>query len=230
MKNRYKYPILLFLILPVLVLTFVKSPDELIINLNSIASETKQLAVLMHGVFLILLVIGFAVKKAGQVLFPALILILSGLALFMALKYHIPPNIIVFGTIFSLALKSVMRTEMRFDVSNVGKRGKLIAFLSLFFGFYYLHWVEAPVWKNALFYSPLGIINCPTLLSICGLLIFLKRPGPSMLELLTGCMTLYFGFFGIMRLGAEIDIFLIISGSYLIFRQIQPSSSTSSGS
>ncbi len=220
MKNKYKYLILLFLSLIVFFLTFVKTPQELIVSLSSVASETKQIALIMHCVFLIVFVVGLFVKKTRNILFSLLILILSGSATLLAFKYRIIPNIIVFGAIFTLSLVPLIKKEMSFDISNVGALGKIIAFLSLAIGFYYLHWIEEPVWINAFFYSPLGIINCPTLITICGLLIFSTRPGLAMLEVFTACITLYFGFFGIMRLGAKIDFMLIISGLYVIFRQV----------
>ena len=218
MKNKYKYLILLFLGLIVFFLTFVKNPQELIANLSSIALETKQIALIMHCVFLTIFVIGLLIKNTRNVLFSLLILILSCSATLLAFKYRIIPNMIVFGSIFILALVAMIKKEMSFDIADVGKLGKIIAFFSLAIGFYYLHWIEQPIWKNALFYSPLGIINCPTLITICGLLIFLKRPGLAMLEVFTACITLYFGFLGMMRLGAEIDFMLIISSMYLLFR------------
>jgi hypothetical protein len=72
---------------------------------------------------------------------------------------------------------------------------------------------------NALLYSPLGIINCPTLVTFSGLLIFANKQETRLLEIFVGLITLYFGFFGIMRLDVFVDIILVLSGAYLLIRQ-----------
>jgi len=220
MKNIAKYLILIFLLILVFFLTFMKSPEELSSNLYKIAFETKQFSVLMHALFLLMFCIGLIFKKIRKVMFISILLVLSASALFISFKTRLIPNIFVFGTIFVLTMISVIKKEIDFDIKEVGGLGKIIGFLSILTGFYYLHWVENPIFINALIFSPLGILNCPTLVAICGILVFVKRPGSRILELFAGIITLYFGFFGIMRLGANIDIILIISSIYILSRRI----------
>jgi hypothetical protein len=88
----------------------------------------------------------------------------------------------------------------------------------LIFGFWYLHWVESPVWLNALLYSPMGVINCPTMLTICGFLCLTQEPRSVVLETVVALTTLYFGFFGLFRLGALIDAAQIVCALFLIMR------------
>ena len=218
MKNTYKFLILLFFSVVIFFLTFMKAPNELLQSLYTVALQTKHLALIMHGVFFIFLFIGLSVKRTRRFLFSALLIILSGTALFISLKYKIIPNLLMFGIIFVLSLYAIIKKKISFDISETGVLGKITGFISLVAGFYYLHWVQAPIWKNALLYSPLGIINCPTLVTISGLLIFLKKPGSVFLEFFTGFMTLYFGFFGIMRLSVYIDVALVVSGVYILAR------------
>jgi hypothetical protein len=104
-------------------------------------------------------------------------------------------------------------------IQNRASINKVIGFIAIVFSFYYLHWVEKPIFLNALIYSPLGIVNCPTMLAFCGLLCFLKKPGSFYLEYFAASVTLYFGFFGIMRLGAYIDIVLVAVAMFLIIRK-----------
>jgi hypothetical protein len=120
---------------------------------------------------------------------------------------------------FILSLEAVIKKKIRFDFANSGVLGKIIGTAAFSAGFYYLHWVHSPIYINALLYSPLGIVNFPTMATFCGFLIFRETSEISFLDLFVGLITLYFGFFGVMRLEAYIDVVLIISGAYLLVRQ-----------
>jgi hypothetical protein len=158
-------------------------------------------------------------KKLKTIFFSSLLIILSGTALVISFIYLVIPNIFVFGTFFILTISAILKKDLHFNVSHIGTLGKVIGYLSIITGFYYLHWVESPIWMNALLYSPLGIINCPTLVTFSGLLIFANKQETRLLEIFVGLITLYFGFFGIMRLDVFVDIILVLSGAYLLIRQ-----------
>lgn len=219
MKNNNKLIILFFLAIVVAILTFLKNPVELGSMLHNIASETRFLAVTMHFIYIVLLLAGLLNKKKRNLFFSLLLLVLSGTASIISIIYLIPPNIIIFVTFFILTFYAFMKKEICFDLAYVGSLGRVIGVTALITGFYYLHWVDAPIWINAFMYSPLGIVNCPTMVAFCGLIIFMKPSGVRFLEFFVSLITLYFGFFGIMRLGAYIDIVLIVSGAYLLVRQ-----------
>ena len=123
----------------------------------------------------------------------------------------------IFGTILILGIRAWKSKQLQYNLSGNSAADKIVGVIALVFGFYYLHWVDSPILTNALFHSPLGIVNCPTLLALCGLICLADQPD----EYLTGfvgTMTLYFGFFGIMRLDAYIDVLLIVVGMYLLLR------------
>jgi hypothetical protein len=81
-----------------------------------------------------------------------------------------------------------------------------------------MHWVESPIWLNAFLYFPLGVVNCPTMVTVCGFLCLSQTPRSGILEAAAALITLYFGFFGIFRLGAYVDVALILCGLFLIVR------------
>ncbi len=60
--------------------------------------------------------------------------------------------------------------------------------------------------------------NCPTLVAISGFIILTKKPRFDVLEITLGALTIYFGFFGIFRLQAYVDILLVLCGGYLLLR------------
>ncbi|MCK5097837.1 MAG: hypothetical protein KAR45_07015 [Desulfobacteraceae bacterium] len=218
MKNNYKWVLLSIILGIVFIFTFLKSPDKISIMLHQVTEDTSSLAVIIHGVYVVLVILGLVFKKLRNLMFSVLLLILSGTASVISIKYLIAPNIIIFITFFILTVFALINKELDFDYTQLKPINKIIGFSAIFFGFYYLHWVEEPVFLNALIYSPLGIVNCPTMIAFCGFLCLLKKPGSLSLEFFVASVTIYFGFFGIMRLGAYIDIVLIITGMFLIIR------------
>ncbi len=201
------------------IFTFIKSPDQITNTLNQITKDMHIWAIIIHAVYIILIFIGIILKKIRNIVFPILMLILSASATVISIMYMIYPNVIIFLTFFILTLIAFLRKELNFDFTELKPINKMIGSVALFFAFYYLHWVGKPLFLNAIFYSPTGIVNCPTMLAFCGFLCFLKQPGSKYLDFFAASITLYFGFFGIMRLGAYIDVFLIITAVFIIIRK-----------
>ena len=219
MTRVINFSILTFLMCIAFLFTFLKSPDQITNMLTQITKDMHIWAITMHAVYLILILVGIILKKIRNIVFPILMLILSASATIISIKYMIIPNVIIFATFFILTLIAFVRKELDFDFVSLKPINKVIGSIALVFAFYYLHWVENPLFLKAIFYSPLGIVNCPTMLAFCGLLCFLKQPASKYLEFFVASITLYFGFLGIMRLGAYIDIVLIITALFIIIRK-----------
>jgi len=218
MKNTSKLLFLSVLMGIIFVFTFLKTPDEISTNLYQITQETSFLAVVMHGIYLVLCILGFLVNKWRNTLFFILLLILSGTASIISIIYLVPPNILIFVTFFILTVLAWKNRELNFEFSELKPINTIIGIIAIISGFYYLHWVDEPLFLNALLFSPIGIVNCPTMAAFCGFLCFIKKPGSHALEFFVASVTVYFGFFGIMRFGAYIDIVLVIAGMFLIVR------------
>lgn len=219
MKNIPRILLLSLLMCIIFIFTFLKSPDQIRSMLNQLTTDMYKLSIVMHGIYLLFFVLGFIFRKLRNALFSALLLILSATASIISIKYLIIPNILIFVTFFALTLIALIKKELDFDFTGLKLINKVIGFTAIFFAFYYLHWVEKPIFLNALVYSPLGIVNCPTMVAFCGFLCFLKKPGTLLLEFFVASVTLYFGFFGVMRLGAYVDIVLIAAAIFLIIRK-----------
>jgi hypothetical protein len=185
-------------------MTFIKTPEEITQMLVNITTQLEIFFLIVHGLFLAVLLIGFFYKKVRNILFFSFIAFLSIAGLVISTIFVVLPNIIMFGIISILIINAFRKKELNFEL--------------LIFGFWYLHWVEDPIWINALFYSPIGGVNCPTMLTILAFLCFTIEPRSNILEVAVGVITLYFGFFGIFLLGAYIDIILIVCGLFLLMR------------
>jgi uncharacterized membrane protein YhaH (DUF805 family) len=218
MKNRIKWIVLGILLLAIFVLTFMKTPEAITSMLENISKEVKSYSAFVHILFLVVIGLGLLVKKIRNSLFSFFIAFLSLSATIISVKYMIAPNIIIFAMFLALIIHAHLTKNLNFDLKNIEPVNLVFGIIGMVFGFWYLHWVQSPVWLNALLYSPLGAVNCPTMVTICGFLCLSKKPRSAILEAAVALITLYFGFFGIFRLGAYVDVTLIICALFLIVR------------
>jgi hypothetical protein len=109
---------------------------------------------------------------------------------------------------------------MRFDFNALSLQDKIIGLIALSGGFYYLALVENPVWINALIYSPVGVVNCPTMLALCGFLILNSehRYRFRFLEYFVICGALFFGGLGLLTMHVYFDIILVTVALYMTWR------------
>jgi hypothetical protein len=217
-KNKIKWIILGIILMAIFIMTMMKTPKDITRTLTEVTSELTLFSAFVHVIFLAVAAIGLLLKKTRNVLFFLFIAFLSLSATIVSIKYMIIPNILIFATIFILIINAYLKKELNFELKEIEPVSKYIGIVGMIFGFWYLHWVGTPIWLNALVYSPLGSINCPTLLTICAFLCLTRKPRSAMLEIVTALITLYFGFFGIFRLGAYVDVILIICALFLIIR------------
>jgi hypothetical protein len=218
MKNKLKWIVLGLLLLAIFVLTFMKTPEAITSMLETISKEVKSYSALVHILFLVVIGLGLLVKKIRNSLFSLFMAFLSLSATIISVKYLIAPNIIIFGMFFVLIIHAYLTKNLNFDLENITPVNLFFGILGLVFGFWYLHWVESPIWLNALLYSPLGVVNCPTMVTVCGFLCLSQKPRSAILEVAVALITLYFGFFGIFRLGAYVDVALILCALFLTVR------------
>ena len=220
MKSKALWIVLGLLFLAVFVLSFMRTPAEITRMLEAVSRETRSYSTFMHLLFLAVIGLGLAAKRMRNTLFSFFIAFLSLSATVIAVMYAIVPNVVIFGTFFALILHAWFSKSLNFDFEHIAPVSVSFGTLGLIFGFWYLHWVESPVWLNALVSSPLGVVNCPTMATICGFcfLSLSRKPRSAMLEATVALMTLYFGFFGIFKLGAYVDVTLILCALFLIVR------------
>ncbi|HVP21622.1 MAG TPA: hypothetical protein VMS73_07140 [Anaerolineaceae bacterium] len=217
-SSAAKWIVLGFLMIIICIISFMKSPNAITKTLEGLSSDVRSYSVFIHVLFLVVVGVGLVFRRGRDFLFSMFLALLSLSAMIISIKYLIAPNILMFTMIFGLILYAFLSKQIHFNFKNAAPIDLFFGFLGLVFGFWYLHWVESPLWLNAFLLSPLGTANCPTLLTICGFLCLSNEPRLALLEVAVGLMTLFFGFFGIFRLGAYVDIVLIICALYLVGR------------
>jgi hypothetical protein len=197
---------------------FFRSPDEIYDMLIKVVDQTRPFSVVAHILFLLVFVVGLVFKKIRTVLFAFFIALLSLSALTIAVAYMILPNIIIFAMFLAFIIHAYLKKKLNFELKNIAGANVFFGVVGLVFGFWYLHWVESPLWLNALFYSPLGIVNCPTMVTVCAFLCLTRKPRSVFLEATVAGITLYFGFFGVFLLKAYVDVVLIACAMFLLLR------------
>lgn len=207
-------------LLLVVIMTFMRTPEQITSTLTTISSQLKYYFLAMHIAIFLLLVTGIVWKRYRDQIFFAIVLILSLSSTIVSSVYVVIPNILFFGVITTLILIAFVSKKLKVDLENAKIIDWIFSSIGLIIGFWYLHWVDAPIALNALLYSPLGGVNCPTLVMITAVLILAKKPKPLMLTTFVGGLTVYFGFFGIILLGAYVDVALLVCGSYLLVKSI----------
>ncbi len=200
----------------IVIMTFMRTPEHIINTLTLISSQLKYYFLAIHIVMILLLGTGIVWKRFRNQIFFVMLFLLSLSSTVVSSIYVVIPNIIFFGVITVLVFLAFVSKKLKFDLENARFLDWIFSSIGLLFGYWYLHWVDAPIALNALLYSPLGGVNCPTLVMMTALLILTKRPKPYMLSTFVGVLTMYFGFFGMIMLGAYVDIVLILCGMYLV--------------
>ena len=218
MKTKIMWSVLGLVLLSIFALTFMKSPEAITSMLEQVSANARNYSVFVHAVFFAIMALGLVISKMRTVLFSSFIAFLSLSATVVSVLYAILPNIIIFALFFVLILRAHFTRKLNFPRVRIARLDLFFGAVGLVFGFWYLHWVQSPVWLNALLFSPLGAVNCPTMLTVCGFLCLSQEPRSTALEATVALITLYFGFFGLFRLGAYVDIALIVCALFLIVR------------
>lgn len=218
MKKSILWGILGIFLSAIFVMTLMKTPAEITNMLTDITDQLKGYSLIVHGLFLATIAGGLASRKNRDTVFFLFIAFLSFSATIVSIKYMIIPNVLIFAIFLILIIDAYRRKELNFDLENVTPVTLFFGAVGLIFGFWYLHWVADPLMLNALLYAPVGLVNCPTMLTIAGFLILTVEPRSTILESVVALVTLYFGFFGVFRLGAYVDVVLIGCGLFLLLR------------
>jgi hypothetical protein len=218
MRTKVAWIVLGCVLLTIFALTFMKSPEDITALLTIVSRDVKTYSAVAHILFILVLAFGLFIGRIRSLLFSFFIALLSLSATIISVIYMIVPNIILFALFFVLIIQAYVAKNLNFPLRNARPVDPIFGTIALVFGFWYLHWVDSPIWLNALLYSPLGAVNCPTMITICGFLSLSQQPRSPFLEGAVASTTLYFGFFGLFRLGAYVDIALILCGLFLLLR------------
>jgi hypothetical protein len=180
----------------------------------------KTVSGINHLLLIIVILGGYFGAAKRNYLYLSFMIYLCACAAVCGFIQGIYLNSIYFPAIAGLIAYAAQTGKIRFDAGGLSVPEKIAGGAALAGGFWYLALVQSPVYLNALIYSPLGIVNCPTTLALCGFLILNteKEHRPRSLEISVICGALFFGGLGILTMKVYFDIVLVCAALFIAGR------------
>jgi hypothetical protein len=88
------------------------------------------------------------------------------------------------------------------------------------FGWLYPHFLDAWLWQLVVA-APLGLIPCPTLAAVIGLVLLCEATGEARQAILLAAGAIFYGLFGVLVLGVTVDLALI-AGAIVLLLAVRP--------
>lgn len=189
--------------------------EQILIQLREIAGQWTKLALLFHvyfGVIAAALIGGIrpSQRSAARILAVPLLSV-SAIAWVEGNPFN--------GTAFAILWIFLLIASGRLPKERIriAPAGLMIPGILLFlFGWAYPHFLETrPIWAY-LYLAPTGLIPCPTLSLLTGLVLILDGLGSRTIPLVFGLAGLLYGAIGVFRLGVAIDAVLILGAFVLL--------------
>jgi hypothetical protein len=193
--------------------------EEILNGLQKIVNEYSTIAIICHVIFYALIVALIFKWLPTNRLFGLLICIPVISVAILAILSGNPFNGILFSLLAVLLLIFGLRaTGQPIQTSQMAFMA--IGILMIVFGLLYPHFITADSFLKYLYASPVGLIPCPTLSIIIGFLLLYNGFGSQSVTLSLVIFGLFYGIFGVLKLGVYLDIFLIFGTASLLIKYI----------
>ena len=194
-------------------------PNEILAGLQTIVNSYSWYATLWHIVLYALIIALIAKWTPSNKLMGIFIsLPLLSVAIFAWITGN-PFN----GILFTLAFLSVLIISLKCSGTPVSTSSVLFIIAGIImvaFGLVYPHFLETGSFTRYLYNAPTGLIPCPTLSLLIGLLLIFNSLGSTYLTLSFIVLGLFYSLFGVFRLGVHLDLFLLGGTLVLIAKYI----------
>lgn len=193
--------------------------EEILNGLQTIVNNYTALAIIWHVIFYILLAgLLFVWRPSNKLL--ALIISLPVLSVaILAWVTGNPFNGLLFTVLTVLIIIFGLKTTT--DTISTSQASFMIAgIVMISFGIIYPHFITADTFLKYLYASPVGLIPCPTLSIIIGLLLIYNGLASPSITLTMIIFGLFYGIFGVLKLGVYLDIFLIFGTLALLTKYV----------
>jgi hypothetical protein len=116
------------------------------------------------------------------------------------------------GMMFAIltAVVACLAIRLSRGVSRIGQVSLLVpGTLLIAFGWVYPHFLQAPTWTTYLYAAPLGLLPCPTLSAVLGVLLVLNLLDSRALPIMIAAAGVLYGLIGAVHLGVSLDAILL---------------------
>jgi hypothetical protein len=191
--------------------------EQILSGLKKITASWGAIAIFWHGYFgAIALALLFGLRPPKRLAAFLLVPPLFSVAVLAWIAGN-PFNGMVFAVLAILLL--FMAYRLGCEPVRIAPAGFLFPGLALIaFGWAYPHFLDGASLLPYLYRAPTGLIPCPTLAMVIGLALVLDGLGSRALCLALGVAGLFYGVFGVVRLGVVIDWTLLLGAAVLLAR------------
>ena len=183
--------------------------EQILSGLHTIANQWQFLAMLWHIYFAVIaigLLIGLRPsKRIGGILLALPLLSVSTLAWTSANPFN--------GIIFAVVGVALLGVALRLpdEPMSIAPGWAVGAGVLMFlFGWIYPHFLDTSAFLPYFYAAPTGLVPCPTLSIVIGLSLMVGGLDSRIWALLLGISGLFYGLFGVLRLGVTIDLVLFL--------------------
>lgn len=195
------------------------TPEEILAGLEAIAREAWPLAVVWHVIAVAgLLAVGRGWRPSRRLVGVSLALPLASVAA-LAWTHRNPFNGALF-TAGAITLAVLGARLPRAPVAGAPGGARALGAAMVVFGLVYPHFIEADTWLTWLYAAPTGLVPCPTLSLVIGVALLANGLGARALCLVLAGLGLFYGVFGVARLGVMLDVGLLIGAVGLLIRSV----------
>ncbi len=189
--------------------------QEIINGLQAIVDDYVVFAIVWHLLFYGLIGALFAKWKPSNKLIALLLCLpLASVSLFALLAGN-PFN----GTVFAILVILIMvsaRKIINQPIKYAHWPFIVTGVFMILFGLVYPHFISAGNLITYFYASPVGLIPCPTLSVIIGFVLLINGLGSNTIVAILTIAGLFYGVFGVFKLGVYLDLFLVF-GSLSLF-------------
>lgn len=180
---------------------------EILAGLTAIATRAGWLAVAWHVVIAFAVVAVVAGWRPSQRLARGLLALPLISVAALAFASGNPFNGIVCGAA-AIALIALARTGSRAPVAIGPAWASIVGVALLAYAWSYPHFL-AGAWTSYLYRAPVGLVPCPTLALATGGALLAGGLGARAWSLTLAACALFYGVFGVVRLGVTLDLGLV---------------------
>ena len=191
--------------------------EEIISGLQTIVNNYSTVAIIWHVlIYILLAALIFKWEPSNKLLGILICLPLLSVALLAWLTGN-PFNGVLFSLMTLLIIIFALKTSNEpITISQVPFM--IIGILMIVFGLIYPHFINANSFFKYLYASPVGLVPCPTLSILIGLLLLYSGLSSQSITLAFVVFGLFYGLFGVFKLSVNLDIFLIFGSVSLLVK------------
>lgn len=191
--------------------------QEIISSLESIANDYLAVAVFWHIALYILLAFLLAKWEPSNKIFSVLLCLpLFSVAMFAWIAGN-PFNGVLFLAAGILIFIFGLRTSPE-PIAMSSAPFMVIGVLMIIFGLVYPHFIRTDSFITYFYATPLGLVPCPTLSLLIGFMLLYNGFGSNAMTITFIIFGLFYGIFGVLKLGVHLDIGLILGTAGLLVK------------